>query len=435
MKHIFSILLFLIGNTAVFAQKNVVVYGNVFDSQTKQPIVLAHVKILNQNNITSTNENGFFKLLVYAQQRTTLAISHTSYNTIYEVINAEKDSVFVTLYLDKKNVELPAFTLENNTKPIPVFSSVEINIFDYEFYQDKFVFIAYAKNPAKDSKLYLVDEQETILTSHFIPCEPTELYTDYQGNINLICKNAIYRVVINNATKIELYKLPLEDFYQLVKPILDTLEKSILFSDFLQQFPRFKYYAFNTNDSSLSIIKEVVHKDMDWQYQYEYYNLTNAEKQFAKRMAKKFKGYDKHDIAAAMTGFANNFLYEEVYAPLFVINDTIHIFNHYENQILKFVYDTVQVDSVAIDYHLQQNNSKWKTKLFIDELNGKIYGLFTKQGFNILKEINTNSGKIAKETKLQHQFVSKIKIKDGFAYYIYKPQQSLQKKFLFKEKL
>jgi len=103
-----------------------------------------------------------------------------------------------------------------------------------------------------------------------------------------------------------------------------------------------------------------VHKDMDWQYQYEYYDLNNAEKQFAKRMAKKYKDYDKHDIAAAMTGFASNFMYEEVYAPLFIINDTIHIFDHYENEIAKFIYDTVPTTNVAIDYHIQQNGSKWK---------------------------------------------------------------------------
>lgn len=434
MKYLIAILLFFIVATS-FCQKNVVVYGAVFDKETSQPVALAHVKIHNQNSVTTTNEKGYFKMLVYVEQRTTLAISHTSYKTIYEVINSEKDSILVQIYLDKKTVELTPFIVQDNTQPIAVFRSVEINIFDYEFHKNNFVFIAYEKNPAKDSKIYLVNEQETILATHFIPCEPVELYTDYQGNINLICKNAIYRIEISNQHQISLFKLPLEDFYQLVKPIIDTLGKSILFSDFLHQFPHFKYYVYNTNDSSLSVIKEVIHKDMEWQYQYEYYNLTNADKQFAKRMAKKYKGYDKNDIAAVMTGFANNFLYEEVYAPLFVINDTIHIFDHYENKISKFIYDTVETAIVKIDYHTQTNGSKWKTKLYMDELYGTIYGLFERQGYNILKQIDTHSGKITHETKLQQQFVSKIKIKEGYVYYVYKPQQSLQKKFLFKEKL
>ncbi|PKP48926.1 MAG: hypothetical protein CVT95_03870 [Bacteroidetes bacterium HGW-Bacteroidetes-12] len=430
---IFSLFIFL--SITSFGQKNIFVRGIVIDNETKLPIALAHIKIHNQNIITKTNEQGAFKMYFYAQKRTTLVISHTSYQTTYEVVNTEKDTLNLTINLEKKTIELTTFTVEDNSKPITVFKSAKINVSDYEFHKNNFVFIAYEKNPLKDSKIYLVDEQQTILNTHFIPCEPVELYTDYLGNINLICKNAIYRIDISNQNQITLYKLPLEDFYQLVKPVLDTLDKTIIFSDFLQQFHRFKYYAFNTEDTTLSIIKEVVHKDMDWQYQYEYYNLNNAEKQFAKRMAKKYKGYDKHDIAAVMTGFANNFMYEEVYAPLFIINDTIHIFDHYENKIIKFIYDTVETSSVKIDYHIKQNGSKWKKQLFMDELNGEIYALFLKQGYYILKKINTNTGKITSETKLQHQFVSKIKVKDGYVYYTYKPQQSLQKKFLFKEKL
>ena len=430
---IFSLFIFL--SISAFGQKNIFVRGTIIDSETKQPIALAHIKIHNQNIITKTDEQGAFNMYFYAQKRTTLVISHTSYQTTYEVVNAEKDTLNLTINLEKKTVELTTFTVEDNSKPIAVFKSVEISIADYEFSKDNFIFIAYEKNPAKDSKLYLVDKQQTILATHFIPCEPVELYTDYLGNINLICKKAIYRIEISNQNQITLYKLPLEDFYQLIKPVIDTLGKSIIFSDFLQQFPRFKYYAFNTEDTTMSIIKEVVHKDMDWQYQYEYYDLNNAEKQFAKRMAKKYKDYDKHDIAAAMTGFASNFMYEEVYAPLFIINDTIHIFDHYENEIAKFIYDTVPTTNVAIDYHIQQNGSKWKKQLFMDELNGDIYALFLKQGYFILKKINTQTGSVISETKLQHQFVSKIKIKEGYVYYTYKPQQTLQKKFLFKEKL
>ena len=66
--------------------------------------------------------------------------------------------------------------------------------------------------------------------------------------------------------KIAIYELPMDDFNKLIKPVVDTLKGSIIFSDFLKQFPKFKYYVFNPVDTSVSIIKEVVHKDMDWQY-------------------------------------------------------------------------------------------------------------------------------------------------------------------------
>ena len=71
----------------------------------------------------------------------------------------------------------------------------------------------------------------------------------------------------------------------------------------------------------------------------------------------------------------------------------------------------------------------------MDELNGKIYGLYQKQGYYMLKEINLFTGKVNNTFELQHQYVEKIKIKNGAVYYTYKPQQSLQKKFLFRNQL
>ena len=46
-----------------------------------------------------------------------------------------------------------------------------------------------------------------------------------------------------------------------------------------------------------------VERKYNWEYEY----LSNAEKQFAKRMAKRLKGYDKYDVAASMTGFSDGF--------------------------------------------------------------------------------------------------------------------------------
>jgi hypothetical protein len=434
LKSLFTVLFFSSISLTIFAQGKLIVMGEITDAVTGKVIENVHVKVQQQNIITSSNSKGKYRLPLYKKTHLTLVFSHTSYKTVYEPLNTKKDTIILNVKLTEKLEELPIVDINSDakSKPIPVFKSVKISISDYEFYEDKFIFLAYGKRLNKDSEIYLVDENETILGKHFIPGEPVELYTDYLGNINLICKKAIYRIGVNK-NKISLFELPLDDFYELIKPVVDTLEGNILFSDFLQRFPRFKYYSFSPEDTSVNVIKEVVHKDMDWQYNFEYLMLTNAEKQFAKRMAKRFKGLDKYDIAASMTGFSNSFLYEEVYAPLFVINDTINIFDHYENQIWKFVEDTVEVGTVAFNYHQPQKKFSWKKQLIMDEVTGKIYGLFLINGYNYLKEINTYTGKVVLEKKLTFQFVDEIKIKDGAVYYTYKPRQTLQKKFLYKE--
>lgn len=412
------------------AQEYTYVLGKIHDANNSELIENAHIKVHQRNIIVKSSSTGEFKIRFPKKKRNILVFSHTSYQTLYHPVNSEKDTIHLIIDLKQKIERLPEFVYSE--KPEAVFKSTKISIADYEFYEDKFLFLVYGKRLNKDSQLYLVDEQENIISKHFVPGEPVELYSDYLGNVNLICKNAIYRVGVDR-NKLSIYELPLDEFNQLIKPIVDTLDGTILFSDFLEQFPRFRYYAFNPEDTSVTVVKELVNKDMDWRYNFEYEFLNNADKQFAKRMAKRLKGYDKYDVAAHMTGFANSFLYEEVYAPMFVINDTINIFDHDESLIWKFINDTIQVDSVEFNYHKPKRKNTWKKELIMDEVTGNIYGVFLKNGYYYLKQINSSSGEIVAEKKLYYQYVEKLKVKDGFIYYTYKPSRSLTKKFLYKE--
>ena len=430
VKKYLLLILFLSTLLVANAQDNILIMGNVTDAKTGKKLENVHVKVNQRNILTTSKNDGSYAISVSKRKKIILVFSFVGYETNYELVDTKKDTVFLDVSLMNKIEVLPVF--EVNDKPKIVFKSAKISIADYEFYEDKFLFLVYGKKLNKDSEIYLVDEQENIISKHFVPGEPVELYTDYLGNVNLICKRAIYRVGIHNK-KVSIYELPLDDFNKLIKPIVDTLESSLLFSDFLREFPRFKYYAFNPKDTSFSVIKEVVHKDMDWKYRFEYEFLGNADKQFAKRMAKRLKGYDRFDVAASMTGFSNGFLYETVYAPMFVINDTINIFDHSESKIWKFIDDTVEVGEVPFLYHKPKKKSSWKRQLIMDEVNGRIYAVFLKNGYYYLREINVNSGTVVSEKKLTYQFVSKLKIKDGFIFYTYKPKQTLQKKFLYKE--
>ncbi|GAB4255731.1 MAG: hypothetical protein Kow0079_12670 [Vicingaceae bacterium] len=424
---VLSILLSLSG----FAQKTLVL-GYVYDKENK-PVENVHIKVENYNYLAKSNQKGYFKLQLPKNQTFNISLSHIKYKTIYHTFQTDSlDSLSLSFNLTEKTYQLPEVNINETNKPVKVYSSVTYNIGDFEFYKDNFLVIAYEKKMDKDSKLFLIDENGIIIDKHFIPGEPKELYTDYLGHINLIENNSIYRVVINE-DKIDLIELPTENFYQLIKPCIDTLGGNILLSDFLYQFPQFKYYHFNPKDTTFTVLKEIEDKDLAWQYYFEYYNLTNAQKQYAKRLAQKIKGYDKHDIAALMTGFAYDFMYEPLYAPMFVYNDTVLIFDHYANHIYTYTNDTVLTDSIPIHYHQNSKGMKWKKQLFMDEINGKIYALFQKNGYYYLIQINRFNGKEEHKFKLYYKYVEKIKIKDDIVYYTYKPSSSLQKKFLYKE--
>lgn len=433
IKQAILFLLILGSFTVLKGQGYTTIIGVVTAYESGNPVENVHVKVNQQNIVVKTDVKGKYQLTLQKKDRITLVFSHIAFETVYEPMNVANDTIILTLKIKGKTQNIPEFKVGGESKPEVVFKSGKINVADYEFYEDKYVFLVYGKKLNKDSEIYLVNKEEQIISKHFVPGIPVELYTDYLGNINLICEKAIYRIGVQKE-KVSIYQLPMEHFNTLIKPIVDTLEGTFIFSDFLKQFPTFKYYAFNAEDTSVAVIKEMVHKDMAWKYIWEYEYLSNADKQFAKRMAANLKGYDRYDVAASMTGFSHGFLYETVYAPLFVINDTINIFDHSESKIWKFIEDTIGVGAIPFNYHKPKKKSSWKRQLIMDEVTGTIYGVFLKNGYYYLKQISASNGKIIAERKLSFQYVSKLKIKDGYIYYTYKPSSTLLKKYLYKER-
>ena len=65
--------------------------------------------------------------------------------------------------------------------------------------------------------------------------------------------------------------------------------------------------------------------------------------------------------------------------------------------------------------------------------NGKVYALFRKNGYYNLKRINLSTGSIESSFKLNFPYVDNIKVKDDYVYYIYRPFESLQQRFIYRE--
>jgi hypothetical protein len=169
-------------------------------------------------------------------------------------------------------------------------------------------------------------------------------------------------------------------------------------------------------------------------YNLEYYYLPSRAQLEARRLADFYKT-DKKIIAALMSGFTQSMYFEALYAPLFIINDTICIFNHYTNFVYHYTKQNKLIDSVTINYHHPNNWHDWKKQLFVDEIENKVYAFFSKSQHHYIKQINYQTGKEILSYKLQYHSAEKIKIKNGYIYYVYRPFESTQEKFLYREKI
>lgn len=405
--------------------------GKVRDSTGNiLPGVNIYIDKTNTGTVTDTDGNYFLR--IYKQPPFIIYYSHVGYETISKIIseNIWRDSLVSDVTLKISPSVLPTHTVKAHATPDTIFASIEYNVADFEFYKDKLILLTYKNKIEKDAEVILADEKSTIICSKKVMFEAKELFRDYQGNINVICRDTVFRISVKR-DEIFFLSVDFKDFNELIRPCIDTIENNIIFSDYNSGYPAFSYYSFSAEKREVFSIRNIIDKPLMREFRFEYYFLPPKEKLKARRFAIQHNT-DKHMVAAAMTGFQRSFYYTPLYAPLYVINDSILIFDHYENKLYYYNEYNEPVDSIAINYH-RLKEEKWEKNLLKDDYNNKIYSIYTKNGFYYLKKIDLSTGKIEFSFKLHHKYADNVKVKNDCVYYIYRPFESLQKKFLYRE--
>lgn len=425
----YQICFFIFFPNLIFAQ--IFITGNVKDINQKN---LSGVNILIENSAEGTYSDGDGNYFLKCNLPGTfvLRFSYVGFKEKKIKISQFKqgDTLVNNIKLNNIYTILPTFNVSSFTQPDTVFASVTYNISDFEFFKDKLILLAYENKPGKETQVILTDENSNLIDKKKSPFDTEELFNDFNGNINLVSGDAVSRILIRG-NEISFLPVNFSDFSDHIKPCVEKLGEKIFFSDYYFGYPEFNYYSYSIPSEKTSLIKKVIDKPLMQEYRYQYYFLTPTEKLKARRLASEYHT-DKHIMAAALTGFQKSFYYSPLYAPLFLINDSIFIFDHYEDKLFVFDEFSQTINSVSILYH-KNPVEHWEKKMVMDETNKKIYSLYKKNGYYYLKRIDLKSGEVISSFKLFYKYAEKIKIKNDYVYYIYRPFESLQKKFLYRE--
>ena len=141
---------------------------------------------------------------------------------------------------------------------------------------------------------------------------------------------------------------------------------------------------------------------------------------------------DAEIIAGYMTGFHNDIYFKPPYAPLFVVNDTLCVFDHHKERIRRYLPDLTEVDEVPITYHKERT---WKPRLVQDARDGTVYALFARNLRTWLRRIDPNTGRVGPERVLDHPFPEEVQVHDGHAYFIYRVSGTLQHRTLYRQRI
>lgn len=427
------IILLVFLNTVLIAQQQII-KGKVIAETNLKPIKGALIKSIADNKEYLTDKEGRFEIKITINQKIQLLIIHNDFKVQSLLVPVSlKDTFELLIKLKQPLTDLETVDVYATQKPETICGSPKYSIYDFDFFEDKFILLT-SSNELKTAELKLIDSLGVQLSNFVIPKEagePKYFYRDFEGFTDLICEDTVLRIdVLNNQLwPITIPKNEYDNFYASVN---DTLNQFLLHNNWWVNYPVFSYFSLKNSDSLSNILHTICDNDLLKLYNIEYRYLPTYAKLECRRLADKLK-MDKYIVAALMSGFTKTYFYEPLYAPLVVLNDTVHVFNHYANYLYHYSKDLLLLDSVKINYHHPKNWKEWKKQILVDKQQNKIYAFFSRNGHHYIKGINTTTGLELGSYHLQHHSAQKLKLKDGYLYYVYRPFESTQEKFLYRE--
>lgn len=363
---------------------------------------------------------------------------HTTIEEIYK--DTQLDTLrFNVALTSMRSLDLEEIQILAPGTPELVYSSKKLSVQDFEIIDaNNIILLAYPKLLKKGSQLLLYDMAKMVKDSIEITEEAIELKRDYEGNIYLIHENGCKRVVVNN-NKLSTIDISIYYLNRFVLPIVGTTQHKMFFSTYDALYPAFDYFFLNVGDSVYQKFASVSDDEMLEQYRAEYV-FVDMRDRIAVRQKLQAKNEELATGVDAEVIYGRRYFTQSIYfrppfAPMFQIDNSFYLFDYHCDSLKTYNANGDFQNGLPITHDFDERKSGWQKNLIKDRVKDVIYAVYKRGGFHYLNAINLSDGQLADPIKLNHRYIEGVQVYNGFIYYVYRPFESYQKKFFWRERL
>lgn len=415
MKTFYSTILFLFLTTPIFTQNDLIVKGQVFDEYALFPLEGVSVfEKNNQQNGTITNEEGFFKINL-SNPNSILVFSYLGYETTYERVLPNLNEL-KTILLKPDIYQLPNVEISAELKLEPITDSQE-SIVDFVFWEEQILWLK--KRGNKGYFLVLAEKSGQVIDEYSLKGQKIRDLESVEkscfGSLHLLCLNYGFQIdIVNNAIQLgEKYTRQNYDYF--IKPCLAQIDNSVFFKKELSNGLVSEFYSADAGGKWHDVFKVAAQEELLRSYREDRGMIAHGQ---TVSNSGDINTAENSIIrnAQEQSDFLSRILYKGIRIPLFKRNDTLLMFNYYENQIQFFDKFGNQLAARDINFHL---NRKWDDNIIFDEKTGKLYAIFNNKNGRFLSRINTETGECAPPIHLESAFIKKMAVHDDVLYLLH----------------
>jgi hypothetical protein len=402
--------------------------GQIFSGSYLKPLKNVHVRCGNKS--TRTDVNGSYRIAYSEGAPLTLTANEYSNQEIpSEHIDPSKANDF---YLTPSSGSISQIIPSNGTQVV-YWKNFE-HVSDYEFVADTLLVLTYLpdENFQRDKHVNCMLstlKYGEIVNRQVVPSHSADIYQHPSGQLYLYGSEYKHKISLGEkqVTWTEL------DSKQIVSFLEHAQYDNLLYStEPTPVIPRVSHYIYDFDRDDKYLVRIVQDDEYFERAPDDFEMMNDAQLSLAEEVSNS-SGVEIELLGPYIRNLYKYKSYSRPYSPAFIVNDTLLIFDH-QNQWLYFhELDGVAIDKVGIYYNNLMNEEL--VSVIQDPVSQKLYTQHDKNGVQYIRLMDISTGSLGRPYKMKNPFPKKVKIDNGYIYYLYQTPIEDKKWHLVQEKL
>lgn len=433
------------GHVVLHAQPVQEWHGVVYDEGTLAPLPGTHLVAVHPDGRivpggTVTDTEGRFVWKGRQDRPSMLRAQHVGYRSVTFVLPALPDGPLRVL-LAREAVPIPEVVVRAS-RPEVVFKDDQLHVADHCVNEQGIWVLTYERaqlwhvqeragaRVLHHARLFLLDSLFRPQAGVRMPEAVARIHKDHRGNVLVEGVSNAWAIRLEG-DELALERVALRTLEEAILPWTDTVAERIVGSDRSSLWPAFRHIAYSPVSERQEVICSIQDDHVMSLFRSQYKYMSGRDKVIAMDM-EIATGVEREVIAGYMSGFHRHPYFRVPYAPLFVVNDTLLVFDHLRNVIRKFLPDGTKLNEVRLDHPTDRH---WSGRLLHDRSAGVVYAQFAQGASTWLRPVNVDDGSLGSPGRLSHRFPANVQVHNGWAYYTYRPQGGVDRQTLYRERI
>ncbi|MCA1762372.1 MAG: hypothetical protein ABR574_03400 [Cryomorphaceae bacterium] len=313
------------------------------------------------------------------------------------------------------------------------------NIFDFAFLTDTLIILSYMKSESQKGKqqdaytncAMTAMRYGEVFERQILPDFINQLHVDPFGHLYLEGSETCH-LVKRSADKLQIKTVDSDEFYSQILPMYAEEGNFIFYQYPYQYIPQISHRIFSRKARESYPIRFIRNEGYFEKVNDDFDMLSPREKS----MAREYEMETGINYRLFSTFIRSFYLLRDVrhpYAPGFQQNESVFIFDHMNNWLFEHDLKGNPTDSVSI-YHNSLNREEL-VQVLQDPHNEKLYVHHEKSGVQYIRKLDAETGGSGRPFKIYHPFAEKVKVYEGYVYYLHRDPKNKDLRHLLREKL